>query len=197
MHHIELFNAGDDAKLLMCAAEDRTEFYIFGREGDEDRMVKEVFENGGLERTLLLFPSEKAETVEGVRSSYLEKWCHLSRDVPVVEDAMSKKSTLNDKPLQIMLVDGTWRQAKVMAKDLDRIVKAHLSSCPTVTHVKLLPDTISVYARTQSQADRICTIEALALFLKECGEVDEVTSALIEYVKINNDALRPSKKKNS
>jgi len=64
-----------------------------------------------------------------------------------------------------------------------------------VTHVKLMPDTISVYARTQSQADRICAIEALALFLKECGEVDEVTNKLIGYVRFNNDNLRPKKKK--
>jgi hypothetical protein len=49
-HNIELFNCGDDAKLLLCAAEDRTGLYVYGKEGDEERMVDEVFKNGGLER---------------------------------------------------------------------------------------------------------------------------------------------------
>merc|ERR1712224_894020 len=57
-------------------------------------------------------------------------------------------------------------------------------------HVKLSPETLSVYARTQTQPDRICTIEALALFLQECGEGTDTCDSLISYLQINNAALR-------
>jgi hypothetical protein len=49
------------------------------------------------------------------------------------------------------------------------------------------------YARTQSQEDRICTIEAVALLLHELGECDEVCSGMISAVRTNNSALRPAR----
>eukprot|EP01097_Dermamoeba_algensis_P008975 TRINITY_DN6189_c0_g1_i1.p1 TRINITY_DN6189_c0_g1~~TRINITY_DN6189_c0_g1_i1.p1 ORF type:complete len:126 (+),score=28.25 TRINITY_DN6189_c0_g1_i1:529-906(+) len=69
---------------------------------------------------------------------------------------------------------------------------------PHVKHVKLEPQSISfwmdrgnksIYARSQSQADRICTIEALALLLRECGEREQTCDSLISYVALNNAAL--------
>jgi ribosome biogenesis protein Tsr3 len=46
------------------------------------------------------------------------------------------------EPLQIMVVDGTWRQVKAMVKELDRMVEKNFPSLPPLTHVKLLPDTL-------------------------------------------------------
>ena len=67
---------------------------------------------------------------------------------------------------------------------------------PEVRHVQLTPEQMSVYARKQTQADRICTVEATALFLSHLGESETATEALVECVRINNAALRP-KSKNS
>merc|ERR1712232_78692 len=62
-------------------------------------------------------------------------------------------------------------------------------------HVRLQPESLdywsrrggkSIYARTQSQPDRICTVEAVALLLRELGEREENCDALIDYVKVNN-----------
>lgn len=71
---------------------------------------------------------------------------------------------------------------------------------PTVRHVQLTPEQMSVYARKQSQPDRICTVEATALFLHQYGETEHDTDMLVECVKINNlalkqPALKPSKQK--
>ena len=49
----------------------------------------------------------------------------------------------------------------------------------------------SIYKRTQSQADRVCTIEAIALLLLEMGEAQSVCDSLIEYVAVNNAAISP------
>ena len=56
-------------------------------------------------------------------------------------------------------------------------------------HIQLRPTTASIYARTQSQNGRICTIEALALMLKEYGEDEDICDKLISYVQLNNRAL--------
>ena len=63
-------------------------------------------------------------------------------------------------------------------------MQRHLSKQPALggeglPHVKLSPTTLSVYARKQSQPDRICTVEAAALLLEEhLGEDPEVSPAI-------------------
>lgn len=94
-------------------------------------------------------------------------------------------------PLTIIVVDAVWRHARRMAHRLLEIL-------PNICHVQLTPEQMSVYARKQSQPDRICTVEATALFLFQYGESEENTDLLVECVKINNlalkqPALRPSK----
>lgn len=95
-------------------------------------------------------------------------------------------ATTHSSPLPILtiiVVDAVWRHARKMAKHL-------LTLLPEVTRVQLSPEQFSVYARKQSQPDRICTIEALALFLSHCGEKQEECDRLIACVKINNAALK-------
>ena len=65
----------------------------------------------------------------------------------------------------------------------------------TVPHVQLKPTTFSVYARTQSEPGRICTVEAIALLLQEYGEHQHVCDALVDMVVKNNDALKKSSEK--
>ena len=74
-----------------------------------------------------------------------------------------------------------------MAKYLERHVIGE------VKHIKLETDTVSVYARTQTETGRICTIEAVALLLQEMGESESVCKGLISAVVVNNNALRPKK----
>jgi DTW domain-containing protein YfiP len=170
MHNLELYNAGDDAKILLSAAPDRTSLFVFGREGDDERLRKLLLgDNGtGPHNTLLLFPDDTAISAAAAKATHL---CYA-------EDPAGP-------PLRIMLLDGTWKQVKTMLKHLAKIALS------PETHVKLSPETLSVYARKQSQLDRICTIEALALFLQECGEGAAACDGLIGYLHINNAALRP------
>ena len=47
------------------------------------------------------------------------------------------------------------------------------------------------FTRRQSQMDRICTVEAVALFLREFGEGSEAVDGLLAYLHLNNQAQRP------
>jgi len=47
----------------------------------------------------------------------------------------------------------------------------------------------SVYSRTQSQPDRVCTLEAIALLLREAGEGQTTCDAFIDAVMVNNAAV--------
>jgi DTW domain-containing protein YfiP len=189
MHNGELYNAGDDAKLLLNAAPDRTKIFVFGKEGDDDALLEEITKDGSLERTVLLFPSETALTVDEIQGSHVRKFCQFNS-----REDDSSKSPL---PLKVMVVDGTWRQVKAMVTHLERMVlnQTIIPNATPIPHVKLSPTQLSVYARTQSQPDRICTIEALSMFIEGCGEDPNVCQRLVEYVTINNEALKPTKKK--
>ena len=173
MHNLELYNAGDDAKILLNAAPERTSLFVFGREGDDERLRQALLGSGGegpcVYNTLLLFPDETAISAAEAKTTHL---CFA-------DDAKGP-------PLRIMVLDGTWKQVKTMLKHLSKVVlrppTQGIDMARLLPHVKLSPETLSVYARKQSQMDRICTIEALALFLQECGEAEAGCEGLIHYL---------------
>jgi DTW domain-containing protein len=71
------------------------------------------------------------------------------------------EQTKGKKPLVIVL-DGTWRQARRLNKKIPECI----------SRVKITPQTLSQFlCRRQTQADRVCTVEALALLMTETGDV--------------------------
>ena len=121
---------------------------------------------------LLLYPDEGALSSAQARATHLRL-----------------ATNAEGPPLRLVVLDGTWKQVKTMLKHLTRRVLGERMELP---HVKLSPETMSVYARKQVRVGCLCTIEALALFLQECGEAQETVDRLVDYVKVNNAALRPS-----
>lgn len=104
--------------------------------------------------------------------------------------------------LRVVVLDGVYRHARNMYKALrTRLTPAHVPP-----HVALHPKTLSVYHRATKnfgaasaldvarsadpEALHICTVEACALLLRELGEGDDTTSALIRAVVVNNAALK-------
>ena len=73
--------------------------------------------------------------------------------------------------MTVVLVDGTWRQARRMAKHLKSVL---LPGVPQVTLTLEGPNRLSVFRRKQSAEGRVCTSEALSLFL---GEAIAATAA--------------------
>jgi len=105
--------------------------------------------------------------------------------------------------LRVIVLDGVYSQARSMFKTIKRRFAA--DSVPIPPHVALHPKTLSVYHRAlknyaqssavtvQKSSDpdalHICSVEAFALLMKELGELEHVTKALVRAVEINNLAL--------
>eukprot|EP00959_Pyramimonas_sp_CCMP1952_P178299 3727126-Pyramimonas_sp.AAC.1 len=176
-HYTDYLNAGDDAKLLWCCAPERTKLFVYGKKDHDKQLCAQCLKDPA--NTVLLFPSDKAITAE----EFLELRTKTARSAQE-PSANNAPTTAQDVPLTIVVIDATWRHAKAMHRNL----------CKTqgfdIPQVQLSPTALSVYARTQSQPDRICTVEAVALLLQHLGETQPNCNALVEYVELNNRALK-------
>ena len=166
VHYSEYLSGGDDAKLMQLAAPDRTKLLVYGREGDDDILLSEVAKNP--HGTFLLYPSATAISVD---------------DFKALQARQSGTGTLVSS-LTLIVLDATWARTRSMCRHFNKMLKLD------IPHIQLQPTTLSVYARKQSQPDRICTLEAISLLLQELGEQQAVCDALVAAVRINNSALQ-------
>ena len=214
MHYKEYFSAGNDAKLMLAllpGGHQRSQLFVFGRTGDWEKFQAECALDP--EHTLLLWPAEKALTVDGFISKLPEDspWRQraelMQRDpdhVDVNVDTERVNEFSIDLPtLRVVVLDGVYSQARSMFKTIKRRFTA--SGVRVPPHVALHPKTLSVYhralknyaqssavsVRNSSDPDalHICSVEAYALLMKELGELDHTTKALVKAVEVNNLAL--------
>lgn len=167
-HARDYLNAGDDAKLLPCCVAGRasTEMMLFGTPDDE-RLAAAVMALP--ERSLLLFPDETAITIQ----EYLdgENGCSTAASGGLGPGGHGPSAIVEQ--LTVVVLNGTWGNVKPML----RYFNTKIDPGHRVRHVALQPDTLSVYARAQRRMnrqvslERICSVEAVALLLKECGEM--------------------------
>jgi hypothetical protein len=195
----EVFNAGDDGKLLLSVLPNQSKRFIYGLE-DEELVQHLGFKSAIVFLFLILFHLETVPRNDVVvlfpSSSALSfpEWMEQRpQSFSPYDTHSSANETHSRSPLTVIVVDAVWRHARRMACRLREIL-------PAVRHVQLTPEQMSVYARKQSQPDRICTVEATALFLYQYGETEHDTDMLVECVKINNlalkqPALKPSKQR--
>jgi DTW domain-containing protein YfiP len=227
MHYKEYFSAGNDAKLMLAllpGKRQRSQLYVFGRNGDWGKFQEECSLDP--DHTLLLWPAENALTVDGFISKLPEDspWRQRAERMPQdtggadacangnidVNRETHPDKTENDPKcmsalptLRVIVLDGVYSQARSMFKTIKRRFAADCVSVPP--HVALHPKTLSVYHRAQKNysqssavtvrnsnnpdALHICSVEAFALLMKELGELDHTTKALVKAVEINNLAL--------
>ena len=208
MHYKEFFSAGNDAKLLLAllpGKRQRSQLYVFGRTGDWGEFQKECSLDP--DHTLLLWPTEKALTVDGFVSQLPEDSPWLQRAERMSQHNSGGENDQNDvsnlPTLRVVVLDGVYSQARSMFKTIKRRFAA--GSVPIPPHVALHPKTLSVYHRAQKNyaqssavsvrnssdpdALHICSVEAFALLMKEFGDLELATKALVRAVEINNLAL--------
>jgi len=169
MDYKEVYNAGDDAKIMQCYCSRQSKRFIYPIE--DDLLIDFVRKLAQPSTVIVLFPSKDAITVK----NFL--------DIKPGSEYLGKRVYDEQNVLNIIVIDGVWRHARRMAQRLRELF-------PNVTFVKLSPEQLSVYARTQTQPDRISSIEALALFLNQIGEDPNSCNRLISCVEMNNRALR-------
>mmetsp|Transcript_4188 Transcript_4188/g.11553 ORF Transcript_4188/g.11553 Transcript_4188/m.11553 type:complete len:292 (-) Transcript_4188:1866-2741(-) len=198
MHHKEYMCAGNSAKLLlMMLPELQVKLYIFGREGDFDKLEEDL---GNHHRhTMILWPGKSSITVDDFFLT-LPKTPVTNRDR--LNSDVHNESSRTSPILRAIILDGTYSNAKHMYKALNRRLgeKAPQS-------VALHPTTVSVFRRAQKkygaavsdsirrsgeldcESCRVCTAEAAALLLLELGGDREVQDAIISAIIANNKAL--------
>jgi DTW domain-containing protein YfiP len=221
----EMWNAGDDAKLLRIVCPDQTKQFVYA---GEDQELVDYIATKNSDSVVVLFPSdyaisfwefiqfrsasqknqgEVATSSYPIGSSQSDTKTLIEADMQIELEVDSKTSGTQStetkeggaegggggvescfsSEMTIIAVDAVWRHARRMALRLRELL-------PAVRHVQLTPEQMSVYARSQTQSDRICTVEATALFLSHLGESRAATEALVECVRRNNEALRPRPK---
>lgn len=135
----------------------------------------------------MLFPSEYAISFPDWIATVQADQAKVLAASPSPSEFSSEFALAQETELTVIVVDAVWRHARRMATRLRERL-------PDVRHVQLTPEQMSVYARKQTQPDRICTVEATALFLSLCGEAEITCDAMVNCVRINNEALKPGSK---
>ncbi len=201
MHYKEYLSAGNDAKLLKALLPDvQSELFIFGKVGEWEKFEAECSVDPS--HTILLWPAEDALSVD----DFVTKLPHGSpwrecRQPNMENESMQNNITSDKSTLRVVVLDGVYSQARAMF----RAIKRRFPASIVPPYIALHPDTLSVYHRAQKsysqssaktvekssdpKALHICTVEAFALLMKEFGEWDETTRALIRAVEVNNLAL--------
>ena len=116
----------------------------------------------------------------------------------------TNRTTAARRTLRLVVLDGVYSQASSMFKAMRKRLPSEINPTTVAVH----PSTLSVFKRAakryardsakavQKSADplalRVSTVEATALLLKELGESDRVTQALVDAVVVNNQALESS-----
>jgi len=168
MNQREQYRSSNTAKVIERVVGGET--YIDGLEDYWARFEALMEEYSG--RSFVLFPSENSIEFESLQG-YL------------------KASDRKSKDVLIIVVDGTWRQAR----RLNQKISTH------VPRVKITPTTLSKFlCRRQTRVDRVCTAEALSLLLLDMGfseaskQMDAGISTLVEGFNMQcyGAALRPA-----
>eukprot|EP00929_Paragymnodinium_shiwhaense_P035167 TRINITY_DN19025_c0_g1_i2.p1 TRINITY_DN19025_c0_g1~~TRINITY_DN19025_c0_g1_i2.p1 ORF type:complete len:324 (+),score=43.72 TRINITY_DN19025_c0_g1_i2:84-1055(+) len=170
LHHKERVRASNTGKLLEHLLPG-SELLTFDVSADEERFQELLNWHKG--RACVLYPSDEAITPEQLVEV-------LGLPTSAAHNASSGPAVAaNTRPLLVVLIDGTWRQAKRMQR--------HMEGLPKVI---LQPKKLSQFHwRRQSREDRICTVEAAALLLDDLREPGTVSDAIGEALSILNESL--------
>lgn len=143
--HVGEFGRSNNTGSLLClvAGAKRT---IRGIRGEEKAMLDHIAQNR--ESTIVLFPNRDSVTVDQFRHMRSRHGKELDRN----------------KPLTLILLDGTSRQAK----NLDRFMPSYLP------RIRLREAAVQSWLnpiRKQTEEHRVCTAQGLLPFCVECCDV--------------------------
>jgi DTW domain-containing protein YfiP len=179
MHHKEYLGAGNSAKLLLQLLPQHTTLYLFGKQGDVDRLQQDIAHHP----SFLLWPSETATSVAEYKTTLKES---------------------HSTTVYAVVLDGTYTQARNMYKSLRKRWSSANHLPPTVA---VNPTMASVFhraqknygqAQLQAQADvlRVSTAEACGFLWREWSHDDDesILESILQAVVVNNDALAFARK---
>jgi len=176
MHFKEFFRASNTAKIIQITSRKNSELLIYGKREDEARLVELCREDPT--HTFILFPSVDSISVPQL----FERHPDRKKD--------DSSNSANTEKLKIIVLDGTWGNAATIMRHCSKIIPSELK----IPCVRLDPKTLSIFTRTQTQPDRICTLESIVLLLQELGESQKNQDLLLNNMKINMEETHKSLK---
>lgn len=160
MHSKEYLNPGNSARLLrLILPEDSSdgvrllEYYIFGKEGDVDRLLGEVMEDP--ESAMILWPGGDSLSV----ADFLEKWRErIRQQTPshrtVLDRDAGEGATAALPLIRSVVLDGTYTQARNMYGSLRKRSLLAYADRRLPAPVQLRPTSESVFRRAQKNYGR-------------------------------------------
>eukprot|EP00667_Euglena_gracilis_P016517 EG_transcript_17299 len=174
-------SVGNTGKLLMIALDG--ELLVMGVE-EHERRLQELC---SLPNTCVVYPSPESLTVEEFQRT-------LCATTPIEKQAGEQPTLwaqdsgallrVPSVPMNFILLDGTWPQARTLVNRLPR----------SVPYVRITPPDqfYSLFngLRKQSQLGRISTLEAGVFLLREMGLPEEEAAAFDDLLKFHVDLIR-------
>jgi len=127
-------------------------------------------------------PSTKTHTHTQIRHTDTHTHTQSYHSVNVTPESKHKANVPVPVPrLTIVVLDGTWRQAKRIQATINK----------NISHVRVSPIHKPLFnaLRKQSQPDRVSTIEALVMFLQGIGTSEEISDSLLKSLRICVDMV--------
>jgi DTW domain-containing protein YfiP len=187
MHFKEYLSGGNSAKLLLRLLPKNTRLYVYGKQGEVDRLRKDI-----TGRTFVLWPSDTALSVHEWMEQQEQQQCgsHNEGEDPPT----STHSTTRVQTIQAIVLDATYCQARNMHSSLQKLLK---DSMPPA--VRLSPNQDSVFHRAQKSYGQAHRRQQAKLqqpkndvLPQEEGNHQEVTAATTNNDKGSVDTRRVS-----
>jgi DTW domain-containing protein YfiP len=160
----------------------QTHVLVSGMQEDEKAFLAELERDP--EATFVLFPSEDSITAQEFMTLVEQAPEHDQARAEKAEEAAAPASAPGERVYTIILVDGTWQQARRLAAKIP----------PHIKRVRLMPrEAIDpVYKspmRSQATPDRVCSLSAYVLLLQELQTPPHVCDYLFHLLHKKSDIV--------
>ncbi|OII75592.1 uncharacterized protein cubi_02113 [Cryptosporidium ubiquitum] len=191
MNDREYFRSSNTGKLVKHLIPG-SEILIHGIPGSSERLEEILSQDLEIyNETVILYPSKDSKSVLDYFSDLKEnKYFELLGKEP--ENSLFSTEFYRKLKLKVILIDGTWSQAKSINKSLPKQIKR------IVINSKLISDFGPL--RKQNKAGNISTVEASSLLIKEIREMlsniigDSITTENLSHLNLQSDLLEESLK---
>jgi DTW domain-containing protein YfiP len=150
VHHKELYKTTNTGRLIADFLPESTSAYLWSRTEPDAKLLVEIVNPS--RRVVLLFPEDKMNTRE--------------KQLNTIAIKTTKREAQNERPLTVILLDGTWKQASRMAN-----LSAWLQN---IERHSIAPNSITEnqdnYIRKAPQEYQLSTAQAAACILREFND---------------------------
>lgn len=185
MHPLEYGNAADSSKILLFALPG-SRLFVHGVRAHEEDFLQFIKDGN----SALLYPGDSAQHVSYLLS--IQKKTKGAQEEAHEDLANTDEAKTPASPfIMLVVLDGTWRQTRTIAKWLR-------SKAPMLPQVCLNEEdlqrhsalTEAAFTRPRTCPNRLSTTEAVAAVLAALGEEGQTIVQLVDMVARNSAALR-------